>query len=78
MNADALRFSAAQCETRIADLYQQGVGTDRAACDNAHRFALDEAQFAQAAGNRIVVFKAADSIDDGRRKGRELGQVHNI
>ncbi len=78
MNADALRFSTAQCETRIADLHEQGIGTDRAACDNAHGLALDKAQFTKSTRNRVIVFKTADGIDDGWRKGRKIGQVHNI
>src|SRR5690606_32262262 len=76
VNRDALRFGTAQGETGVADLHQQRIGADRATCDNADRFALGEAEFAQTVGNGIVAVESADGVSHGRSKGREFGKGH--
>lgn len=78
MDTDALRFRAAQCKTCVTDLNQDRIGADGTARDDFDRFAFDETEFAQAPGDGIVTVEAAYRIDDGWRKGREIGKIHNI
>lgn len=78
MNVDALGFRAAQCKAREADLHQQRIGADRAARDDADRFAFDEAQFAKALCDRIVAVEAGDGVHYCGGKRGEFGEVHGI
>ena len=72
----ARRLGATQGEARVADLDQQRFGTERTLRDHLDRFAGDEAQFAQAAGNGVVRMPVLDGLDDDGRAWRQVGQRH--
>lgn len=78
MNTDALRFSATQGKTCVADLNKNRIGAKRTASNDANRLSLDKTEFTKAFCDGIVAIETADRIDDGRRKGRKFGKIHNV
>lgn len=72
MDLHALRFGAAQGKTGIAHLHQQRIGAYRPARDDAHWFASDKTELAQALGDRIVSHGVDYLVDHCGSKGKQF------
>src|SRR5690606_16546420 len=74
--ADARGLDLTQRKTGVADLHQQGFGTEWTGGDNPHFLSRNEPELAQTACHRVVWREVFDVLDDGRGAPGELVQSH--